>query len=286
LTPPATPDCTTGDEGRLTLLKSGDPAADAPPLLHIGLKGDAEAEISLEPPPLPPSGDAAAPALRPDIATPAVSAASTAPRASAPPVVSPVAKPERRRSFRLGVYAVVVVLLALVGVGAGAFFRAVKRATEEKRGQVRATPAPQPTSPPAPSGAPSANQGALSGAIAKAAAEVRKADARKDAVEGVLAPTTSPRPTPEEDLSRFPSPRGRAAVAEAGASRAFVAFVESTRISGVFEGTPARALINGRTVRAGTVVDASLGVVFVGLDAGARQLVFRDATGAVVRKPY
>jgi hypothetical protein len=281
---PVPPDSATEDTGRMTLSTTGDPAVGGPPPLHIGLKGDAEPElpVALPTPRLPVSESPPTPATVSGFAGAAPSASSASRGVTVPSAGTPGAKPERRRAFRIGVYAAALLLLGLVGLGAGAFFRAVKRATEEKRGQVRATAAPAPTPTPPP--APSAVRGALAGAIAKAAVEVKKAEERKAAVEEIAAPP--PRPTPEPDLSRFPPPSGRAAVAEAGASRAFVAFVESVRISGVFEGAPARALINGRTVRAGGVVDAPLGVVFVGVDVGARQVVFRDATGAFVRKPY
>lgn len=276
------------DAGRVTVSADSDPSAGGPPVLHIGLKGDAEPEVPLErppsmvsepssetPPPLPIPGHIPLMTAHP----PGVSTTVGAP---------PAAAPQRRRAFKLGVYAVVLLTLALVGVGATFFFRAVKRATDAKRNQVRAEPGPAPVATPIPGPTPttSGGPGVVAGAIAKAAVEVRKAEARAETVEGILAPTTPRRPAPEEDLSRFPPPTGRPVSAEAGASRAFVAFVESVRISGVFEGNPARALINGRTVRAGGLVDAPLGVVFVGLDAANRQVIFRDAAGVFVRKPY
>ena len=69
------------------------------------------------------------------------------------------------------------------------------------------------------------------------------------------------------------------------ASGPFREWVANARISGVFQGTPARALINGRMVRAGQIVDDALGIMFDGVDPVGESLVFRDKTGAtVVRK--
>lgn len=69
------------------------------------------------------------------------------------------------------------------------------------------------------------------------------------------------------------------------ASAQFLAFVDGAVIGGVFQGEPARAFINGRTVRSGELVSERLGIVFVGLDDTRRNLIFRDDTGAeVVRK--
>ena len=69
------------------------------------------------------------------------------------------------------------------------------------------------------------------------------------------------------------------------ATAAFRSWVAQARISGVFQGNPARALINGRTVSAGQVVDELLAITFEGVDHTAKTLVFIDGTGAkVIRK--
>jgi hypothetical protein len=70
------------------------------------------------------------------------------------------------------------------------------------------------------------------------------------------------------------------------ASPAFRAWVSAAKINGVFQGTPARALINDRLVRAGQTVDAALGIVFDHVDADAKTIVFRDRDGATVSRPY
>ncbi|MFH1497748.1 MAG: hypothetical protein ABII82_07965 [Verrucomicrobiota bacterium] len=106
------------------------------------------------------------------------------------------------------------------------------------------------------------------------------------------SPTAAPAPIPaEEPVTAYApeTPETTAVPAEGTdvvtASPQFIAFVEAARIGGVFQGSPSRAFINGRTVRAGDTVDERLGVVFVGLDDTRRRLIFRDATGAeIIRK--
>lgn len=69
------------------------------------------------------------------------------------------------------------------------------------------------------------------------------------------------------------------------ASPAFRNWVAQAKVSGVFQGSTPRALINGRTVAAGQIVDETLGITFDGIDSVAKTLVFRDRTGVtVVRK--
>ncbi len=63
-------------------------------------------------------------------------------------------------------------------------------------------------------------------------------------------------------------------------------YAEGLNVSGVFQGTPARALVNGRLIREGDVVDPSLGIRFVGVDAETKHLVLEEASGAQVRVKY
>jgi hypothetical protein len=53
----------------------------------------------------------------------------------------------------------------------------------------------------------------------------------------------------------------------------------------VFEGELPRAMIDGRLVRAGEVIDERLSIRFDGLEPG-RRLRFRDASGAAVVRKY
>ena len=69
-------------------------------------------------------------------------------------------------------------------------------------------------------------------------------------------------------------------------SPAFRAWIADLRITGVVSGASPRAIINGRLVRPGDVVDASLGITFDGLDVERKELVFRTRNGAFASKPY
>ena len=69
-------------------------------------------------------------------------------------------------------------------------------------------------------------------------------------------------------------------------SPAFRASLADLRITGVLSGASPRAILNGRLVRPGEVVDASLGITFDGLDVERKELVFRTRNGAFASKPY
>lgn len=70
------------------------------------------------------------------------------------------------------------------------------------------------------------------------------------------------------------------------ANARFVRYAEALRVSGVFQGSPARALVDGRLVRSGDVVEPNLGVSFVGVDAETKHLILQDGSGAQVRVKY
>ncbi len=70
------------------------------------------------------------------------------------------------------------------------------------------------------------------------------------------------------------------------ASPAFRSFVANSKISGVFQGTPVRALINSTLYRAGDLVSPSLGIRFVGINVNAKTMTFRDESGATVSRKY
>ena len=73
-------------------------------------------------------------------------------------------------------------------------------------------------------------------------------------------------------------------IAGAEASAAFRSFVGGLKISGVFQGNPPRALINGRTYRTGELVDIPLGVAFDSADADKKIVTFKDRTGATTTR--
>ncbi len=70
------------------------------------------------------------------------------------------------------------------------------------------------------------------------------------------------------------------------ASSAFRNYVANATIGGVFQGSPARALINGTIAREGQVIDGSLGIAFERIDARKKIIFFKDYTGAEVSKNY
>ncbi|MBS0663876.1 MAG: hypothetical protein JSR48_11480 [Verrucomicrobia bacterium] len=229
---------------------------------------------------------------------------SAAPVASAPPVPPPVPRPPGapRRSaqeIRTAARKSRLIKLVLVGVG-GVIVSGViigvaisKFAEPEIRPPPRRPPAPahapkvvqaQPAATPAPSepkvaaeppaGAPSAEE------------PVAKDEAAKPAVQpkpksGSVAPARV-----TTDLEPGVKVTTDAVEAEVEASKEFTAFVASTKISGVFQGSPSRAFINGRLVRAGEFVDQSLGIRFESVDPQAKTILFIDGTGAKVTKRY
>ncbi len=74
--------------------------------------------------------------------------------------------------------------------------------------------------------------------------------------------------------------------AGAEASPEFRSFVANAKISGVFQGAPSRAFINGRMSRSGETVDLTLGIIFDGVDPVKRHLIFKDKSGAIVARKY
>jgi hypothetical protein len=70
------------------------------------------------------------------------------------------------------------------------------------------------------------------------------------------------------------------------ANTQFRTFVANASIGGVFQGTPSKAIVNGRIVREGQIVESQLGITFDRIDAAKKTIYFKDATGAEVAKAY
>jgi len=70
------------------------------------------------------------------------------------------------------------------------------------------------------------------------------------------------------------------------ASPEFIKFAETMKVSGVLQGPPAKAMLNGRSFRVGAIIDPSLGVIFAGVDGATNRLILRDRTGAELRRAY
>jgi len=68
------------------------------------------------------------------------------------------------------------------------------------------------------------------------------------------------------------------------ASAAFRHLGTDAKVTGLYEGPPPRALINGRLMRVGQMLDEGLAISFEGIDAQNRILNFVDHSGAKVSK--
>ena len=60
----------------------------------------------------------------------------------------------------------------------------------------------------------------------------------------------------------------------------------NAKISGTVGGATPRALINGRLVRSGDVVESTLGITFEGFDPEKNQITFKDKSGAIVTRRF
>jgi hypothetical protein len=114
-------------------------------------------------------------------------------------------------------------------------------------------------------------------AKADAAAAAENEPAPADTTESVMA---------EAPISKDVKVNNTHLDAAPAASAAFRAFVAGASIGGVFQGTPARALINGTIVREGDIVESSLGISFARIDSIQKTIYFKDGTGAQVSKNY
>jgi hypothetical protein len=70
------------------------------------------------------------------------------------------------------------------------------------------------------------------------------------------------------------------------ANEAFKNYIINLRVSGVFQGENARALLNGKMYHLGDTLDPVRKIEFYKIDADAKQLIFRDDTGAIVSRHY
>jgi hypothetical protein len=119
------------------------------------------------------------------------------------------------------------------------------------------------------------------------------ADKPAVAAPSVTAPSvpSAPAPKPANATAKTSITRGISATTElesaaVEASPEFRSFVANAKISGVFQGTPARAFINGRMARAGDTIDLTLGIIFETIDPAKRHLTFKDKSGAMVSRKY
>lgn len=253
---------------------------------------------------------------------PHVSVKSEPPEAEKPEAIAdPVAIAKKKRTVIIIAAAAAVIVLGGVGfVGYKMFLTpappppppVAKKApapTAPKSPAVTVVPAapaaPTSAAPgPAPAPATATPVGNIPAkAIAKAqqALDARKASGQTQVTTGdpiADKPASAPAGAAVPSVANRPAVTGQTAVtkgvsastaleeAAAEASPEFRSFVANAKVSGVFQGAPARAFINGRMVRTGENVDATLGIVFEGVDSTKRHLIFKDKTGATVARRY
>jgi hypothetical protein len=214
-----------------------------------------------------------------------------------PPVVKPGKPPKvgsvlRKRSALGPVAKVGIGVVVLMLVAAGIFFFPVLFPRPSKPVAVKAPAVSKPVVKDA--AAAAAAKAAVDAAkladagAAKGVSEQEKADA--DARDAP-APTPAPAPGTESvmgqsSISSDVKVNNTELNAAPAASPAFRTFVAGASIGGVFQGTPARALVNGAVVREGQVVESSLGISFDRIDSDHKMIYFKDATGAEVSKNY
>jgi hypothetical protein len=127
---------------------------------------------------------------------------------------------------------------------------------------------------------------------ARDASEQAKADSILDPAAQKVAtePAAAKAPATQKEITTTTLGGGVTATTQlevaAEATPAFRAFVANAKVSGVFQGNPPRAFINGKLTRAGETVDASLGITFDSIDAERKLMVFKDRTGASVARKY
>jgi hypothetical protein len=69
-------------------------------------------------------------------------------------------------------------------------------------------------------------------------------------------------------------------------SAPFMRFAEAMTITGVFQGSQARAFVNGRIVRSGEEIESTLGIKLMGVDAVTKHLILEERSGAQLRVKY
>ena len=192
-----------------------------------------------------------------------------------PPLLTAVeTKPQ---SLRLGLMTIVlcgIVLVVFSGIG----YRTYKKLTAGAAKQLPppaapAKPAPTPAKPVAPA-APVTAQGR---AVQKARDTVAAVAANR------AAPTNEVIGSARGSASTAP---GAAPPAVVAPSQSFRIFIDRLKIGGVRVGPPARLFLGGVTYKPGDIVDQPLGIVFVSVDVTTQEIVFKDDTGAVVRRRY
>lgn len=305
--PPPTDGSETLEVGRFKL-KPRTTTGEASTLPALNLPGGG---ILGAPPGIKVVQSAPAPNLVPPKAPPFI---RSAPKAPPPP---PEAKKNFKFAFRMmkrGLVGVGLLAAAAVGVGGFLVFRYMAR--EEKRSnEISNTPlrpitAHPPTAKadgkPAMKGPVVANPKSTAGKlVAKAQDAIEQSEkassiddetdsdtdgtAKPPAKTRTAANATTPHGTevePSADLSKPAAKSEPVVVRIATPSAAFRSLIVNLKVSGVFQGEPSRALLNGRMVHEGEFLDNGLGIRFTSIDSAHKLLLFEDSSGATMQRRY
>jgi len=239
------------------------------PLVPIrGLSGAAESRHHLAP--LSSSTTPPMMMTRRSAATPVVNALAAAARATAP--VAPVAAVSSSSSgnhWRVIGFLVPLAILGFVGYSVHKTNQGRKAALLVNEPAVEQ---PAPAAPIAPS-TPPADQPSPA---------PRPDDKPAAPAPSPATPLPSEAPPPPEDPSALPAtpPPGAVEppppVVRPAPSPEFIALLFTFKVSGVVQGNPMRAIINGRLFEEGDVVTEKLGVRLIGLDVESNNLIFED----------
>lgn len=109
------------------------------------------------------------------------------------------------------------------------------------------------------------------------------------APEAVITPNVLPAPPAATLVPRLPgsgAPKSAMSPTLSGRNSRLYIFIDQLKVGGVRMGPPPRLFIEGLTYKPGDVIDQRLGIIFVGVNVSTKELVFKDRTGAVVRRRY
>lgn len=130
-----------------------------------------------------------------------------------------------------------------------------------------------------------AANGSIGGASGTAAANTVGPRPPTEKVANQVSAVVAPVPT-ETSGAANANPQAPVAPALPVPGARFVRYAEGLSVSGVFQGNPARALVDGRIVRSGDMLEPVQGIKFVGVDAATKHLILQDASGAQLRVKY
>jgi hypothetical protein len=142
---------------------------------------------------------------------------------------------------------------------------------------------------------PKAPETALGQAVQKARETVAAVESGRTAAANEVMPAEKPpaaeaRPAPAPPapavpaVVEAPAPRTATPTGPPAPSSQFRTYVDELKIGGFRIGPPARLFVKGILYTQGEVINQDLGVVFAGIDQRTGDLLFKDASGAVVRR--